>query len=62
MRPNPELEVDLPTAAPIGAAAIRAVVGCRLAPLSVPAIEDDLDVGVISESFEQIFVEAGVAA
>jgi hypothetical protein len=62
VRPNPELEVDLATATAIGPAAIGAIVGRWPAPLSLAAVQDDLDVGVVSESFEQVLVEAHIAA
>jgi hypothetical protein len=58
-----ELEIDLSSGSPIRAPALR----LRLAvgppaPLAATTVEDHLDIPVLSEPLQEIFVEAGFVA
>jgi len=62
VRPNLELQVDLATAPAIEAPPFETLVLQPAAPFAAPTVENNLDIAVVSKPFDEIFVEAGIAA
>ena len=58
VRPDLELQIDLAARSPVRAPAIRVLTVRSAAPLSAPAVEDHLDVAVVTKSLQEVFVEA----
>ena len=62
MRSALELQIDLAAGSPIRAPAIGLLIVRSTAPLSATAVEDHLDVAVVTKSLEQVFVQAAFVA
>ena len=62
MRPDLELQIDLAARSPVRAPAIRLLTVRSAATLSAPAVENHLDVAVVTKSLEQVFVQAAFVA
>ena len=65
MRAELKLEIELAPRPPVASPAIALRVSGAVHPtsaLSVPAIEDDFDVSIVPEPFDQILVEASIVA
>jgi hypothetical protein len=63
VRADAKLEIDLASAPPIRAPALRMLLGVRPpAPLAATAVEDHLDIPVVSEPLQEIFVQASFVA
>ena len=62
MGPDLELHVDLSAEPPVRSSAFETLVRRSASTLSAPAIEDHLDVPVVPEPIDQIFIEAGLVA
>jgi len=63
VRADAKLEIDLSSSPPIRAPALRLLLGVGPpAPLAATAVEDHLDIPVVSEPLQEIFVEARFVA
>jgi hypothetical protein len=63
VRADAKLEIDLASVPPIRAPALRMLLGVRPpAPLAATAVEEHLDIPVVSEPLQEIFVQASFVA
>ena len=62
MRSDLELQIDLAARSPVRAPAIRLLTVRSAATLSAPAVENHLDVAVVTKSLQQVFVQSAFVA
>ena len=62
MRSDLELQIDLAAHSPVRAPAIGLLIVRSTTPFSAPAVEDHLDVAIVTKSLQEVFVQSTFVA